>query len=113
MKKLLCVLFLIASPAFAQQSATMLWDAVTEAVDGSALTVDGYRVYVSQTSGRYTTPIATVTEPTYTQRFPIGKYFAVVSAFKAGVESAQSNEIAFESKQLAPAVPVGFKVSVK
>lgn len=113
MKKLILASLLIASPLYAQQSAIMLWEPVTAAVDGSALTVDGYRVYVSQTSGKYTTPTATVTEPTYSQRFPVGKYFAVVSAFKAGVESAQSNEIIFESKQLAPAVPAGFKVSVK
>lgn len=109
MKKLLLAALLIASPAWAQQAATFVWDAST---GGGA--PDGYKLYISQTAGSYgTTAAATVTGTTHTITVPVGKHYAVVTAYNSSGESAKSNEVMFESKLLAPGVPAGLKVTVR
>ena len=98
MKKLILAiaLLLVALPAFAEQKS-FEWDAVTKDIEGNTITVTGYRLYISNATGAYPNPAAaTVATPSATVNVTaIGTYFAIVRAYNAVGESANSNEVSF------------------
>lgn len=102
-KYLLCLCLILCIPLLGQaqtvrscsvsQPCEIVWDRNTESDMAS------YRLYLSQQSGIYTTPIQTLTHPvtqTSLGILPQGIYFLVVTAVDvAGNESLRSNELTF------------------
>lgn len=91
----------LGSTAAAETTYTLNWDAPTTNVDGTPLSdLAAYGVYSSETSGVYTTPQATVTQPgtTYSGVIPRSftartRYFTVDAVDTTGNRSAKSNEV--------------------
>jgi hypothetical protein len=112
MKKILLALILLFPLSVRADNFNLTWDAVTLGTDGQPVVgLLGYKVYVSSTSGSYTTVKATSATNTATiTQIGTGKYYAVVRAYNAVGESANSNEISFVIVDKVPAPPVGFKI---
>ena len=72
---------------------TFYWSPVTKDTDGTAITVDGYKLEIGTAPGVYDAFI-TVSDPTATITLDIpGTYFFVVRAFKGGAVGDASNEV--------------------
>lgn len=99
-KKLLAIFLfvLLALPAFADMK-TFLWDPVTQDLNGNPPNLTNYYLYISKTSGAYTSSerVAIVPPNVTTQAVAVGPgvFFAVVSAVNAAGESGKSNEVTF------------------
>lgn len=114
MKKLIFVLCLLIPSLVRADNFSVIWDPVTLGVDGSPVVgLLGYKLYVSNTAGTYgATPEATVTANTTTiSRSAVGTYYAVVRAYNAAGESANSNEISFQVRVKVPNAPANFKTT--
>jgi len=112
MKKLIftLILALFTLPAFAEQKG-FEWDPVTLDIEGNTIVVTGYRLYLSNTTGAYPNPAAvTVATPSATVNvIAPGTYFAVVRAYNAVGESANSNEVSFVIAHKPPRAPANLK----
>lgn len=117
MKKLLLVLLLLPTLVFAD-TKTLAWDPVTTDVNGNSITVTGYKIYVSQTSGSYTAPaygnVVGATTSTLTKTVP-GTYYVVATAYitegNVTQESAYSNEVSFTVVAGKPAAVKNLKIT--
>ena len=113
MKKLIFALCLIIPSFVRADNFSVIWDPVTLGVDGNPVVgLLGYKLYVSNTAGTYgATPEATVTGNTTTiTKTTLGTYYAVVRAYNAIGESANSNEISFQVKAKLPTPQIDFRV---
>jgi fibronectin type 3 domain-containing protein len=75
------------------------WDANSEA------DLAGYKIYMSQTSGTYTTPTATLGEVVLwdSANLPDGIYYFTITAFDdSGNESVKSDEVSIKLDTVAP-----------
>ena len=111
MRPILFVFLLLISPCTFADTINLTWDSVTVDTSGNEITPTGYKVYVSQSSGVYTTPTASTALPSQTLNMTtLGKYYVVVTAFNAAGESAYSNEITFTVVAKKPAIPQNLKI---
>lgn len=113
MKKLLLALLLLIPLSVNADTLNVTWDVVTTGTDGLPVVgLQGYKVYVSTTAGTYgTTPKATTTSNATTiTQVGAGKYYAVVRAYNAIGESANSNEVTFTIADKVPTAPLQFKI---
>lgn len=113
MKKIILALLLLIPYAVKADTLNVSWDAVTTGIDGLPVVgLQGYKVYVSTTSGVYgTTPKVTSTTTSATiNQTGAGKYYAVVRAYNLIGESANSNEVTFTILDKVPSPPVQFKI---
>lgn len=112
MKKLIFTLLLalFTLPASAEQK-NFEWDPVTQDIEGNTIAVTGYRLYLSNTTGAYPNPAAiTVATPTASVNVTApGTYYAVVRAYNAVGESANSNEVSFVIAPKPPRSPGNLK----
>lgn len=112
MKKLFIILItvLFAISAFAE-TKTFEWEPVTTDIEGNTITVTGYKLYLSNTSGTYPNPAAvTVATPSASVNvIPPGTYYAVVRAYNNVGESANSNEVSFIIAPKPPRSPNNLK----
>ncbi len=104
------ILCLFAIPASAEQKS-FEWDPVTQDIEGNTISVSGYRLYLSNATGAYPNPAAaTVATPSATVNVTApGTYFAVVRAYNAVGESANSNEVSFVIAPKPPRAPGNLK----
>jgi len=113
MKRLILALCLLIPALSRADSFTVIWDQVTLDVAGQPVEgLLGYKLYVSTTTGTYgAIAEATVTANTTTlTKDIVGTYYAVVRAYNATGESANSNEITFQVKPKTPKAPTSFRV---
>lgn len=110
MKKLILALLFLPLLAFAD-TVTFAWDPVTTDTSGDPITVTGYKLYTSATSGVYpATPATDVTGTSASVNLVPGTYFAVATAYNDAGESDYSNEITFRVT-LKPSIPQHFRLT--
>lgn len=112
MIRLILALLLCLPIAARADSYTVIWEPVTQGIDGNPVVgLLGYRIYVSTMPGVYgATPKATVlTNSTVISETMIGTYYLIVRAYNSTGESANSNEVTFQVKPKVPAAPTGFR----
>lgn len=112
MKKLLFLLLLVPSICFSE-TVNFAWDAVTQDTLGQPITVSGYKLYTSTTSGSYNaTSVITAETQAAVTTLTAGHYFAVVTAYTPEAESDYSNEVAFTING-KPSTPQNFRLTSK
>jgi hypothetical protein len=85
----------VPPPSPTSGSAQLSWEAPTETVEGTALTLEGYRVYYGTSSAAYSESIdvGNVTTTTISDLASATYYFAVTAYDTAGNESTLSGEV--------------------
>lgn len=98
---LICVFSLFVAPVAYAASVTLAWDA------SASSGVTGYKIYVSNTSGSYTTGIDVGNVLTFTvQNLQNGTtYYFVATAYNPSNESGYSNEVSTTTPWGVPAPP--------
>ncbi|WP_162604829.1 fibronectin type III domain-containing protein [Geomonas ferrireducens] len=92
---LACISLIPASKASAAQT-TLSWSAPSTYADGTAMTVNGYKVYQGTAKGSYTQSVDVGNQTSYTLANLVNGstyYFAVTAYDGAKTESAYSNEM--------------------
>jgi hypothetical protein len=112
MKKIILAVLIALTPLVSRADTIQFaWDAVTQGIDGQPVVgLLGYKLYISNTAGTYTTPRITATGTTTSiTENAVGTYYAVVRAYNEVGESGNSNEISFTIKAKVPGAPTQFK----
>ena len=107
--KRICIILILLSMTISVNAQDIItnpiktvWDANSESY------LAGYRVYISNETGKAYTLKAEVSTNEYIIDLPNGIYFMVVTAYSDdGIESDPSNEVSFRIKSMAP--PTGLK----
>lgn len=116
MKKTIIGLALLLLPLASMAEAfTATWDPVTTDTAGNTITVSGYNIYVSPTSGVHGAIFAAAVGSNsykFTEIRP-GTYFATVTAVASALESSDSNEASFSVAPKPPVMPTNFKIVIE